>query len=120
MERYFDLSRYRRAGRSAEINRFAILPDFRCSAVAYAMFRGFYRYALVHRIRFFCIAAVPGPHCCMYRHIGFTQIGEVTMYEELHEPHEAYILDMDAALHTWHKERPRILECFLQPIDGIG
>lgn len=120
MERYFDLSKYRRAGRCAEINRFAILPDFRGSAVAYAMFRGFYRYAIVNQIRFFCIAATPGRYCRMYLHLGFTQIGKTVMYQELREFHDAYVLDLDEALNDWRTKRPRILEYFLQPINGIG
>jgi len=120
MERYFDLSRYRDLGRCAEINRFAILPEFRGSAVAYAMFRGFYRYAIANGIRFFCIVATPGQNSRMYRHIGFSQVGKTVMYEELHELHDAYVLDLQAALPQWREKRPRILDYFLETVDGIG
>lgn len=120
MERYFDLSRYRALGRCAEINRFAILADFRGSAVAYAMFRGFYRYAIANSIRFFCIVATPGPNSRMYRHIGFSQFGDTVLYQELHALHDAYVIDLEAALPQWREKRPRIVEYFLQEVDGIG
>lgn len=120
MERYFDLTQFRERGRCAEINRFAILPDYRGRAVAYAMFRGFYRYAVANGIQFFCIVATPGQNVRMYRSIGFSQIGVTVMYEELHELHDAYVLDIEAAQYEWREKRPRISEYFLQPIEGIG
>lgn len=120
MERYFDLSQFRIKGRCAEINRLAILPDFRCSAVAYGMFRGFYRYALANNIRYFCIVATPGFNSRMYLHLGFVQIGGTVMYKELNELHNAYVLDLNKGIDELRVKNPKIHECFLKPIDGIG
>lgn len=119
MEKYFDLSEFRRQGRCAEINRFAVLPDYRRSVAAYGMFRGFYRYAIKNGIRFFCIVTTP-ENCRMYRHMGFKKIGGPAYYEELHCNHDAYVLDLDQALYEWRENRPSILEQFLKPIEGIG
>lgn len=120
MERYFDLSHFRRKGRCAEINRLAILPEYRCSTVAYGMFRGFYRYALANNIRYFCIVATPGFNSRMYLHLGFIQIGDTVVYKELNELHNAYILDLKKGIDELRVKNPKIHECFLQPIDGIG
>ena len=120
MEKYFDLSHLRSRGKCAEINRFAILPDYRGKAIAYAMFRGFYRYAMAQNIRYFCIVSVPGKNSEMYKQLGFSKLADTVMYEELKQPHDAYVLDLEAALDQWQVTRPRILEYFLKPIDGIG
>lgn len=119
MEKYFDLSEFRKQGSCAEINRFAVLPDYRRSVVAYGMFRGFYRYAIKNRIRFFCIVTTP-ENCRMYRHMGFKKIGGPIYYEEVHCDHDADVLDLDQALDEWRENRPSILEQFLKPIEGIG
>lgn len=120
MTAFFDLKPFLRMGKCAEIARFAILPGHRNSAVAYAMFRGFYRFALKLGIRYFCIAAMPEQVGHMYEHIGFSKVSDSVMFGEFHALHSAYVLDIDAALDEWSANRPRLLEYFLQPIEGIG
>lgn len=120
MEKYFNLSPFRKNGKCAEINRLAILPKFRGSMVAYAMFRGFYRFALAKNIRYFCIVATPGRNSRMYQNIGFVQIGNTVLYNELHCPHNAYVLDLYNALDLWKARRIRIIDYLAQPIRGIG
>ena len=56
----------------------------------------------------------------MYLHLGFIQIGDTVVYKELNELHNAYILDLKKGIDELRVKNPKIHECFLQPIDGIG
>lgn len=117
MEEYFDLSEYRREGFCVEIGRLAVLPECRRSLLAIALFRALYRVALRGGVRFFCVAANPANR--LYPSLGFQIVRDVINYPPVNAPAVAYVLDLDRAVVEWRQRRPRMLDYFLQPIDGI-
>jgi N-acyl-L-homoserine lactone synthetase len=115
----FEIADIRSQGPVCEIGRMCVLAEHRRSLAAIALFRGFYRYSLAHGARFFFVT---GAHHVdrLYRSLGFSVIGGPTWYEPCGYIAKAYVLDLNAALGDWAKRRPRMLEYFLQPIEGIG
>lgn len=115
----FDISDWRKQGKVVEIGRLSVLPSYRRSLASVALFRAFYRHALAGSIRFFFVTGA-GHVDRLYRSLGFHSIDGPKWYEPCNNISKAYILDLDMALVDWRLRRPRMLEYFLEPMDGIG
>lgn len=119
IEKYIDLDDYRAAGECAEVSRLCALSEVRFSPVAIAMMRAFFRYATANNVRFAFITAAQH-YRRMYTDIGFRYIGGPFQLLNTNNFHDAYVVDLVKAVEDWAERRPRMLEMFLQPIEGIG
>ncbi len=118
MEEHFDLARYRSAGVCAEVGRLAVLPEYRGSLLALALFHALFRFAISRKIQYYCAAAHPQNR--LYTSLGFRVVGDEIIYPPVDAPAIPYVLDLEDAQAEWRRKRPRLLSHFMQPIAGIG